>query len=142
MTAEYSVDKAGGSGTILFDLKERTWSGEILAMLDIPAEWLPPTYEGPEITSKVNVSAAAETGLAVGTPVVGGGGDQAAQAVGVGAVQPGIIALTLGTSGVVFATTESALVEGVGILWELCSALREACSGTVIHWLPKLALMT
>jgi xylulokinase len=123
LTAEYSVDKAGGSGTILFDLKERTWSGEVLAGLDIPAEWLPPTYEGPEITSKVNVSAAAETGLAVGTPVVGGGGDQAAQAVGVGAVQPGIIALTLGTSGVVFATTESALVEPKGRLHAFCHAV-------------------
>jgi len=123
LTAEYSVDKAGGSGTILFDLKERTWSGEVLAGLDIPAEWLPPTYEGPEITSNVNVSAAAETGLAEGTPVVGGGGDQAAQAVGVGAVHPGIVALTLGTSGVVFATTESALVEPEGRLHAFCHAV-------------------
>lgn len=123
LTAEYSVDKAGGSGTILFDLKERTWSGEVLAGLDFPAEWLPPTYEGPEITSNVNVTAAAETGLAEGTPVVGGGGDQAAQAVGVGAVQPGIVALTLGTSGVVFATTESALVEPEGRLHAFCHAV-------------------
>ncbi|MFC2042768.1 xylulokinase [Chloroflexota bacterium] len=123
LTGEYSVDKAGGSGTILFDLKERTWSGEVLAGLDIPAEWLPLTYEGPEITSNVNVSAAAETGLTVGTPVVAGGGDQAAQAVGVGAVRPGIIALTLGTSGVVFATTESALVEPEGRLHAFCHAV-------------------
>ena len=123
LTGEYSVDKAGGSGTILFDLEERTWSGEVLAGLDIPAELLPPSYEGPEITSNVNVSAAAVTGLTVGTPVVAGGGDQAAQAVGVGAVQPGIIALTLGTSGVVFATTESALVEPEGRLHAFCHAV-------------------
>ena len=75
----------------------------MLAALGIPPEWLPPTFEGPAVTGHVSALAAAETGLLQGTPVVGGGGDQAAQAVGVGAVQPGIIALTLGTSGVVFA---------------------------------------
>jgi xylulokinase len=67
--------------------------------------------------------AAIETGLALGIPVVGGGGDQAAQAVGVGAVQPGIIALTLGTSGVVFASTESPLIEPDGRLHAFCHAV-------------------
>ena len=123
LTGEYAVDRAGGAGTLLFDLKERTWSQEVLEALDIPAEWLPPTYEGPEVTGKVDAAAAGATGLAVGTPVVGGGGDQAAQAVGVGAVQPGIIALTLGTSGVVFATTESALVQPEGRLHAFCHAV-------------------
>ncbi len=123
LTGEYAVDRAGGSGTILFDLKERTWSSEVCDALDIPAEWLPPTYEGPQITGQVSAGAADETGLAVGTPVVGGGGDQAAQAVGVGAVEPGIIALTLGTSGVVFATTEEPLVEPEGRLHAFCHAV-------------------
>jgi xylulokinase len=123
LTGEYAVDRAGGSGTILFDLKERTWSSEVCDALDIPAEWLPPTYEGPQITGQVSAGAADETGLAAGTPVVGGGGDQAAQAVGVGAVEPGIIALTLGTSGVVFATTEEPLVEPEGRLHAFCHAV-------------------
>jgi xylulokinase len=61
--------------------------------------------------------------LAEGTPVVGGGGDQAAQAVGVGAVQAGIIALTLGTSGVVFATTDEPLIEPEGRLHAFCHAV-------------------
>jgi xylulokinase len=91
--------------------------------LDIPADWLPPTFEGPAVTGIVSAPAAAETGLVQGLPVVGGGGDQAAQAVGVGAVQPGIIALTLGTSGVVFATTESPLVEAEGRLHAFCHAV-------------------
>ena len=123
LTETYAMDRAGGSGTILFDLKARTWSPEVLEALDIPADWLPPTYEGPQVTGTVSAAAAEATGLLAGTPVVGGGGDQAAQAVGVGAVQPGIVALTLGTSGVVFATTESPLVEPEGRLHAFCHAV-------------------
>src|SRR5512134_1376053 len=89
LTGEAAMDKADGSGTILFELKARTWSRLVLEKLDIPAEWLPPTFEGPELTGKVSPEAAAETGLAAGTPVVAGGGDQAAGAVGAGAVRPG-----------------------------------------------------
>ncbi len=123
LTGEYAMDKADGSGTILFDLKKRTWSETVLDALEIPHEWLPPTYEGPEITGQVSAQAADETGLAAGTPVTGGGGDQAAQAVGVGAVKPGIVALTLGTSGVVFAATEDPLIEPNGRLHAFCHAL-------------------
>lgn len=123
LTGEYAMDKADGAGTTLFDLKTRNWSPEVLAALGIPADWLPPTFEGPEITGQVSAVAAAATGLVAGTPVVGGGGDQAAQAVGVGAVQPGIIALTLGTSGVVFAATEAPLIEPEGRLHAFCHAV-------------------
>ena len=123
LTGDYAMDKADGSGTILFDLKSRDWSPEILTALGIPANWLPPTYEGPAVTGHVSSTAATETGLEQGIPVVGGGGDQAAQAVGVGAVQPGIIALTLGTSGVVFASTESPLIEPEGRLHAFCHAV-------------------
>jgi len=91
--------------------------------LGIPSEWLPPTFEGPEVTGEVTAGAAAETGLRTGTPVVAGGGDQAAQAVGVGAVRPGIVGLTLGTSGVVFASADSCLIEPEGRLHAFCHAL-------------------
>jgi xylulokinase len=123
LTGEYAMDKADGSGTILFDLKQRTWSAEILDALAIPSEWMPATFEGPVITGQVSAAAAAATGLAAGTPVVAGGGDQAAQAVGVGAVEPGIVALTLGTSGVVFVSTPDALVEAQGRLHAFCHAV-------------------
>src|SRR5690606_15890459 len=98
LTGEFAMDKADGSGTVLFDLKARDWSEELLETLDIPREWMPPTYEGPEITGHVSESAAGLTGLPTGIPVVAGGGDQAAGAVGVGAVESGIIGLTVGTS--------------------------------------------
>ncbi len=123
LSGDYAMDRAGGSGTILFDLAQRTWSEELLAGLDIPSEWLPRTYEGPEVTGTISFQAAAETGLRAGTPIVGGGGDQAAQAVGVGVVTPGIVALTLGTSGVVFAATKEPLIEPDGRLHAFCHAV-------------------
>lgn len=125
LTDVFAMDKADGSGTILFDLRARTWSADMLTALDIPPAYLPPTYEGPEVSAFLSPSAAAEIGLRPGLPIVGGGGDQAAQAVGVGAVEPGIIALTLGTSGVVFATTETPLIEPEGRLHAFCHALPE-----------------
>lgn len=114
LTNGFAVDRADGAGTILFDVKNRDWSAEMLRALDIPLDRLPKTFEGTEITGYVTAEAAQSTGLQVGTPVVGGGGDQAAQAVGVGAVQPGIVALTLGTSGVVFASTSQPFIEPEG----------------------------
>jgi xylulokinase len=123
LTGEYGMDKADGSGTVLFDLKQRKWSAEVLSALSIPAEWMPRTWEGPEFTGTITREASTSTGLNVGTPVAAGGGDQAAQAVGVGAVEPGVVALTVGTSGVVFATTPSALVEPEGRLHAFCHAV-------------------
>jgi xylulokinase len=123
LTGGAAMDKADGSGTILFELKARTWSKLVLEKLEIPAEWLPPTFEGPEVTGKVTAQAAAETGLAAGTPVMAGGGDQSAGAVGAGAVRPGVVSLTLGTSGVVFATTDAPLVESEGRLHAFCHAV-------------------
>lgn len=123
LTGEFAMDKADGSGTVLFNLRQRSWSDEVLAALDIPPAWMPPTYEGPEFTGKVTIGAARETGLAAGTRVAAGGGDQAAQAVGVGAIEPGIIGLTVGTSGVVFATSPGAMVEPEGRLHAFCHAV-------------------
>ena len=97
LTGEYAMDKADGAGTVLFDLKSRDWSREVLDALGIDASWMPKTFEGPEFTGYVSEEAASLTGLKTGTPVAAGGGDQSAQAVGVGAVEPGIVALTVGT---------------------------------------------
>jgi xylulokinase len=123
LTGDYAMDKADGAGTVLFNLAQRDWSPEILAALGIPPDWLPPTYEGPEFTGKITPEAAAAAGLSAGTPVCAGGGDQSAQAVGVGAVEAGIVGLTVGTSGVVFAATPSALVEPQGRLHAFCHAV-------------------
>jgi xylulokinase len=123
LTGDHAVDKADGSGTILFDLAERTWSPDLLEALDLDPALLPATHEGPERTGEVTGEAAELTGLRPGTPVVAGGGDQSANAVGVGAVTPGVVALSLGTSGVVFATTEGPSVEAAGRVHAFCHAV-------------------
>ncbi len=123
LTDEFAIDKADGAGTVLFDLQARNWSDEVLAALEIPSTWMPPTFEGTKITGTVTEKAALICGLKPGTPVVAGGGDQAAGAVGMGAVEPGVVSLTVGTSGVVFATTPSALIEPQGRLHAFCHAV-------------------
>jgi xylulokinase len=123
LTGEHALDKADGAGTLLFDLAARDWSAEVLAALRIPREWLPATHEGPTITGHVTEHAAAATGLRAGTAVVAGGGDQSANAVGVGATEPGTVALSLGTSGVVFAATDAPLFDARGRVHAFCHAL-------------------
>jgi len=123
LTGDHAVDRADGAGTLLFDLAHRDWSAEVLAALEIDPGWLPECAEGPDVTGVITSAAAAVTGLASGTPVVAGGGDQAAAAVGVGAVDPGIVALSLGTSGVVFAATDRPLIEPEGRVHAFCHAV-------------------
>lgn len=123
LTGNFAMDKADGSGTVLFDLKARNWSDDLLKELGIPRVWMPLTFEGTEVTGCVSKTAAELTGLKQGTPVVAGGGDQEAGAVGVGAVDPSVIGLTVGTSGVIFATTSEPLIESEGRLHAFCHAV-------------------
>jgi xylulokinase len=123
LTGDHALDKADGAGTLLFDLAARDWSTEVLGALRIDPTWLPPTFEGPAVTGTVTAEAAAATGLRPGTPVVAGGGDQAANAVGVGAVAPGVVALSLGTSGVIFAATDAPLHDPAGQVHAFCHAV-------------------
>ncbi len=123
LTGGYAMDKADGAGTLLFDLAARDWSPEVLAALRIDPVWMPPTHEGPTVTGGLTAGAASDTGLRAGTPVVAGGGDQSANAVGVGAVSPGIVALSLGTSGVVFASTDRPLRDPAGQVHAFCHAV-------------------
>jgi xylulokinase len=123
LTGVFASDRAGGAGTILFDLAKRDWSPEVLTALDIPAEYLPPTFEGTDVTGVLTPAVASELGLPAGVPVFGGGGDQAASAVGTGAVRSGVVSLSLGTSGVVFATTDGPAIEPEGRLHAFCHSV-------------------
>lgn len=123
LTGEHATDAADGAGTILFDLAARTWSPEVLSGLGIDAALLPRVVEGPEVSGTLTAAAAEATGLPPGIPVVGGGGDQAANAVGVGAVTPSIGALSVGTSGVVFVPTADPAIEPDGRLHAFCHAV-------------------
>lgn len=123
LTGEFFSDVADASGTSLFDVGRRQWSEDLLAALNIPRAWLPEVTESPVASTKINAAAAQATGLLAGTPVVAGGGDQAAQAVGTGIVREGTVAVTIGTSGVVFAQSDSYRVEPQGRLHAFCHAL-------------------
>jgi len=123
LTGEFASDRAGGAGTILFDLAKRDWSLEVLSALDIPAEYLPKAYEGTVVTGTLSTAVADELGLPAGIPIYGGGGDQAAAAVGTGAVKAGVVSLSLGTSGVVFATTDGPYIEPEGRLHAFCHSV-------------------
>jgi xylulokinase len=123
LTGDHAVDVADGAGTLLFDLAARAWSTEVVSALGIDPAWLPTTYEGPDVTGRSSRAAAEETGLAPGTPVVAGAGDQAAGAVGVGVISPGAVALSLGTSGVVFAATSEPIFEPEARVHAFCHAV-------------------
>ncbi len=123
LTGDYAVDKADGSGTLLFDLGARDWSGSLLAALGLDPGLFPPTSEGPVSTGRVSRAVAALTGLRAGTPVVAGGGDQSAGAVGAGIVEPGVLFASLGTSGVVFAATDAPLFDPAGRVHAFCHAV-------------------
>ena len=103
LTGAYATEVSDASGTALFDVAHRRWSEPMLAACDIPGAWMPECAESVEITGHVSAEAATLTGLSAGTPVAGGGGDQAAGAVGSGIVEAGVVSSTVGTSGVVFA---------------------------------------
>ena len=126
LTGDHATEVSDASGTSLFDVVHRAWSQEMLDALDIPSEWFPTCYESPEVTGSITPAAAEATGLRPGTPVVGGAGDQPAQAVGSGIVEPGLVSVTSGTSGVVFAATEGPAVHPQGLLHSFCHAAPDA----------------
>ncbi|HLH73184.1 MAG TPA: xylulokinase [Chloroflexota bacterium] len=123
LTGEFQTEVSDASGTALLDVAQRTWSAEMLAALDVPLAWLPTCHESVVVSARISPEAAAETGLQVGTPVVGGGGDQAAQAVGSGIIREGLVSVTLGTSGVVFASSDHYRREPNGLLHAFCHAV-------------------
>ena len=124
LTGELASEVSDASGTALFDVVNRRWSFELADALGIDRSILPKVYESEEITGTISASAAAATGLAAGTPVIGGGGDQAASAVGNGIVAPGLVSDTIGTSGVVFAHMDTVAYDPAGRVHTFCHAVR------------------
>ncbi len=123
LSGDFCGEVSDASGTLLFDVTHRRWSDHVLHKLEIPKAWLPDVFESPEPSTKLNTEAASATGLAKGTPIVGGGGDQAAGGVGNGIVREGIVSSTIGTSGVVFASTASPKLDQKGRVHTFCHAV-------------------
>jgi xylulokinase len=112
LTGEHVTDVADASGTLLFDVARRRWSGEIMEALDIPQEWFGRALESPEVAGSWD-----------GIPVAAGAGDQAAAALGVGVAAPGSLSVVLGTSGVVFAALDAYAADPEGRAHVFCHAL-------------------
>ena len=123
LTGAFLSDVADASGTSLFDVGRRRWSHEIIDALGIRAECLPEVTESAVASAAINTEGARQTGLLEGTPVVAGAGDQAAEAVGCGIVDHGAVLVTIGTSGVVFAATESVRLDKEGRMHAYCHAV-------------------
>ncbi|MCL4508358.1 MAG: xylulokinase [Chloroflexi bacterium] len=123
LTGERATDVSDASGTLLLDVRARRWSTTMLSELGIPECWLARVHESPEITGRLRADVAAELGLEPGVPVVGGGGDQAAGAVGAGIVEPGMVSATIGSSGVVFAHSAAITLDPRGRVHTFCHAV-------------------
>lgn len=126
LTGEFATEVSDASGMQLLDVPKRQWSDEVLSKLGIDKSLLAKVYESPESTGTVNAKAAELTGLAVGTVVAGGAGDNAAAAVGTGTVIDGKAFTTIGTSGVVFAHTSKLSIDPKGRVHTFCCAVPNA----------------
>lgn len=103
LTGEIKMEISDAAGTLLLNVKERKWSQFVMDRLDLSMEMLPELVNSTEIAGTITPAAAELTGLNPGTPVVGGGADNACGAVGAGIVEPGRAMISLGTSGVMLA---------------------------------------
>jgi xylulokinase len=143
LTGERATDVSDAAGTLLLDLRARDWSGEILDALEIPRAWLPRNYEGPQVTGRLRDEVAGALGLPHGLPVIAGGGDNAAAAVGNGVIREGSITSSIGTSGVLFAHSDEIRLDPQGRLHTFCHAVPGAyhlmavtlAAGGSLRWL-------
>jgi xylulokinase len=124
LTGDFATEVSDASGTLLLDVVNRKWSSQLLERLDLDSGLLPRVYESEDITGVLTESAAKLMGLRAGIPIVGGGGDQAASAIGNGIVGRGVVSATMGTSGVVFAHSDEVQVDPEGRLHTFCHAVR------------------
>jgi xylulokinase len=123
LSGDKASDVADSSGTLLFDVRKRSWSREMLEAFELDTSLFPRVFESVEITGAVSKAGAEATGLRVGTPVVAGAGDNAAGAVGMGIVSPRTLSATIGTSGVIFVVTEKPTLDLKGRTHSLCHAI-------------------
>lgn len=124
LTGEFATEVSDASGTLLLDVRNRQWCQPLLEALQLDPSLLPRVYESEEVSGRLTKKVAKQLRLNAGTPVVGGGGDQAAGAVGNGVVQRGVISATMGTSGVVFAHSDEVQIDPQGRVHTFCHAVR------------------
>ena len=148
LSGELATDPSDAAGTVLFDVRRRRWSDELLSAVDIPRGVLPAVVGSTEVSGVVSAAAGAALGLPPSTPVVGGGADNAAGAVGSGVVAPGRVQSSIGTSGTLLTPLERPQVDRrmrlhtfchcVPDLWYLMGTVLSA--GNALRWLRDVLL--
>jgi len=123
MTGGYASDMSDSAGTLWLDVGKRQWSEKLLTACELSLDHMPELFEGSEITGTLRNSVADDWGLPKGVPVVGGGGDNAAGAVGIGVIKAGDAFLSLGTSGVLFSADTDYLPNAKSSVHTFCHAL-------------------
>ena len=123
LTGEYVCDMSDASGTMWLDVEQRAWSPALLALGGLRESQMPRLVEGSQAGGALRAEVAATLGLPAGIVVAGGGGDNAASAVGMGAVEAGEGFLSLGTSGVLFVVTPSYQPNAASATHAFCHAL-------------------
>jgi len=145
MTGEKASDASDAAGTLWLDVERRRWSPEMLAATGLSKSHMPRLVEGSEVTGKLSADVAQAWGMSQ-VPVAGGGGDNAAGAIGIGVIAPGEAFLSLGTSGVLFLVTPKFLPNPARAvhafchclpgLWHQMSVMLSAAS--CVDWAAKL----
>lgn len=157
LTGVMAMEISDAAGTCLLDVKHGTWSQEVLQALDLDPALLPPVVPADAVSGTITKEVTTLTGLPAGTPVAGGGADNACGAVGNGVVVPGLALVSVGTSGIVLAYSDEPQVDTSGPIprvhtfnhavphaWYLMGVTQGA--GLSLHWvrdnlgLPESAL--
>jgi xylulokinase len=123
LSGRFATDASDAAGTLFLDLEQRTWSGEILDALGVPASWLPDVFESPESAGSLAPDVAEDLGLPPGIPIAAGGGDNAAAAIGTGITREGLMSSSIGTSGVLFAHADTPAIDPSGRIHAFCHAV-------------------
>ena len=118
----HAIDVSDASGTLMLNVSKREWGKEMIEHLEIKEESLGRVFESSEVIGKIDEEIAKEFGLKGEVKIVIGGGDQAIGAVGVGAIEEGVISVALGTSGVVFSSTDEYRADKEYRLHSFCDA--------------------
>jgi xylulokinase len=136
LTGTFATEPGDASGTAYFDVRRRTYSQQVLSVIDDQRDWqrtLPPVVPSLSVLGRLRPEAASRLGLQPGVPVSAGGGDNMMAALGVGAVTEGPVVVSLGTSGTGFAHRDQPAVDPLGE----ASAFCDSAGG----WLPLVTTL-
>ncbi|MDX5627450.1 MULTISPECIES: xylulokinase [unclassified Brenneria] len=146
MSGEKVSDMSDAAGTLWLDVAKRDWSDALLQACGLTRDHMPALVEGSAPSARLKADVAREWGLAETVIVAGGGGDNAASAVGIGAVNSGDAFISLGTSGVIFVVNESFRPNPQSAVHAFCHALPQRwhqmsvmlTAASALRWLCRI----